>query len=312
MNHTDLQELGAEIKIYGEIEDQNMRHFNPSIAWHQGKLKIALRSCNFAVVRGGKWYLRDGSAYSKTDVILGELDPDSLNVTRLRKLRVSDNSPVIVKTAGLEDARLFSRKDGLHAIGFVSDRLTRSLHNGSAALAEYLIEGDELKYLRTFEKPKKDWPEKNWNPTEVHTENFDLTYSDTQVYKDGKLIGEPSKTNIHGGSQLLKHGNGWISIVHEKIAVRAPIVRNQRYGRTPNIYDKYVYYTYLAIHDEQGIIKKLSHPFRFGTLENIEFASGLVRHNDEFLITFGIRDCKWAVCKIPCDKLLALIEKHGK
>lgn len=306
----DLQELGATLVTYGEIDDPSMRHINPSIAWTNGghKLKIAIRRCNFAVEQRGRWYFRDGSAYSKTDVLYGDLDPDTLQVTNLRPLKLSADSPTCTLVAGLEDVRLFWRKDGMHAIGFESDRLSRTLHNASASLAEYIIKDDTLQYIRTLAKPNTGTVEKNWAPTDTPTDLFDFTYSDTQVWKDGHLIGFPSTTQIHGGTQLLKQQDGtWFSLVHEKVI--DPSFAG-RYGRNTTIYDKYTYYTYLAKHGIDGVVTKLSRPFRFGTLENIEFASGMVEYERYFLITLGIRDCKFAVVKIAKDKLLGLLESH--
>lgn len=298
----DLQSIGAELRIYGEIDDPAMRHFNPSIAWHDGVLMIAIRSCNFAVEKNGKWYLRDGSAYSKTDVIYGELDPGTLEILEHTKLKLSKDTPLITKLAGLEDVRLFSRKDGMHAIGFESDRITRSLHNASATMAEYLIKGNELKYLRTLQKPKSQVVEKNWSPTDVPTKAFDFTYSPTQVWKDGEVIGEKYLGDIHGGTQLLKQKDGtFLSIVHDK--------KLNRMLNRPGVYDKYEYRHYLARHDKNGIITHLTKPFNFGTHENIEFASGMVEHNDDFIISLGIRDCKFALCKISKDKLVNMLEE---
>jgi hypothetical protein len=257
------------------------------------------------VERKGKWSFRDGSAYSKTDVLYGDLNPDTLEVSNLEKLELSEDSPSRILVSGLEDVRLFSRKDGMHAIGFESDRLTRNLHNASAGMAEYLIKGNELKYIRSLPKPVKDTVEKNWSPTDTPSKLFDFTYSDSQVYKDGKLIGKPTTTQIHGGSQLLKQKDGtYLSLVHEK--KQDTLTQPIRRTRIHKIYDKYVYYTYLARHDKQGMITQLSKPFRFGTLENIEFASGLVQYKDDFIITLGIRDCKYAIVKIPVTKLTKL------
>jgi len=297
--YLDLQSIGAIVVTYGEIDDPNMRYFNPAICWEGDKLRIALRSCNFAVRRLGSWYFRDGSAYSKTDVIYGDLDPDTLQFSKLTKLKLSKDSPIVTKLAGLEDVRLFMRKDGMHAIGFQSDRLTRSLHNESATLAEYLIKGDTLKYLRTLSKPYKDIVEKNWQPTDKPSTLFDFTYSISQVWKDGELIGDKYKGEIHGGSQLLEQQDGtYLSLVHEKIADR-------RYG---NVYDKYVYITYLARHNKKGIVTHLSEPFRFGTNENIEFASSMVEYKGDLIISLGIRDCKYALVKIEKEKLVKLLK----
>lgn len=303
----DLQSIGAELHIFGEIDDPAMRYFNPSIAFHKGELKIAVRSCNFAVQPKGRWYFRDGSAYSRTDVLYGDLNPDTLAVTNLERLKLSKDSPTRILVAGLEDVRLFSRNDGMHAIGFESDRLTRSLHNKSASLAEYLIKGNELKYIRTLEKPYEKVVEKNWSPTDVPSKKFDFTYSDSQVWKDGKLIGEPTRTEIHGGTQLLKQKDGtFLSLVHEKKPNGLV-----RYRQMQGVYDKYVYLHYLARHGKDGIITELSKPFRFGTLENIEFAAGMVEHNEHFLVTFGIRDCKYGIMKMLKKNLESLFNSPG-
>lgn len=297
----DLQEIGAELHVFGEIDHTGMRDFNPSVTWHEGKLMISLRRCNFAVERLGKWFFRDGSAYSKTDVLYGYLNPDTLKPFGMKKLTLSEDSPKEILTAGLEDVRLFSREDGMHAIGFQSDRLSRTLHNESANMAEYLIERNKLKYLRTLDKPDPKVVEKNWMPTDVPTKEFDFTYSDIQVWKDGEILGEPSLTQIHGGTQLVKQNDGtYLSLVHEKI-------KDRRYGVA---YDSFVYYTYLAKHGKDGIITELSKPFRFGTQENIEFASGMDEYGDELLITLGIRDCKWAICRINKEKLKSLFNKE--
>lgn len=299
----DIQSIGADIKIFGEIDDPAMRYFNPSLAWHDGQLYISIRSCNFAVDHKGKWYLRDGSAYSKTDVLVGKLNEETLKVHDLVKLELSKDSPTRILVSGLEDVRLFSRKDGLHAIGFESDRLTRSLHNASAKMAEYVIDGNKLKYLRSLEKPDTKVVEKNWSPTDVPSKNFDFTYSPTQTWKDGKVLGQKYAGIIHGGTQLIRQKDGsYLSLVHDKKL-------DPKFRRMDNgTYDKYIYHTYLARHDQDGIITHLTKPFTFGTLENIEFAAGMVEHNDDLLISFGIRDCKYGIARISKEKLLSLIE----
>ena len=295
----DLQQLGAELHIYGEIDDPAMRHFNPSIAWHNDKLKIVVRSCNFAVNRHGNFYFRDGSAYSKTDVLYGDVNPDTLKVTDLQLLKLK-YAPIHTQISGLEDVRIFSRKDGMHAIGFESDRLTRSLHNGSSSLAEYLIKGNELKYIRTLEKPKKETVEKNWSPTDHQSKDFEFTYSPTQVWKNGEVTGIPYKGIIHGGSQLLKQKDGsYLSVVHDKVAD----------PRLRLVYDRFIYRTYLARHDKMGIITHLTKPFTFGTHENIEFASGMVEYDGSFIISLGIRDAKFAIAKIKKNKLVNLLNQ---
>lgn len=298
----DLQSIGAELKIYGEIDDPNMRHFNPSIAWLGNELKIAVRSCNFSIDSNGKWYLRDGSAYSKTDVLYGDLHPITLQVSNLNNLELSDNSPIVTKLAGLEDVRLFQGVSEMFGVGFESDRMTRSLHNKSAKMAEYKISKGKLEYLQTLEKPDDSIVEKNWSPTDKPG-FFEYTYSPTQVVRMGKVIGEPYKGDIHGGTQLIKQKDGtYLSIVHRKVL--------NRLRSRPGVYDKYVYYHYLARHSKEGFITHLSKPFTFGTKENIEFAAGMVEYKDDLLISFGIRDCKYAIAKVSKQKLVDLLEEY--
>lgn len=297
----DLQSIGSDVHVFGEIDSASRRYINPSIAFHDGKLKIAIRSCNFVVEPLGRWYLRDGNAYSKTEVVYGDIDPETLKMSNLTTLELSRDSPTRTLVTGLEDVRLFSRKDGMHALGFESDRLTRSLHNRSTSLAEYLIKGKKLKYLRTLKKPNVETVEKNWMPTDVETPHFEFTYSPTQVWNKGYLLGPMYNGEVHGGSQLLKQEDRtYLSLVHHKIGDRNHI----------GSYDRFVYYTYLARHDAQGFITELSKPFRFGTPDNIEFASGMVEYKGDLLISFGIRDCKFAIARIKKEKLVDMLERY--
>lgn len=296
----DLQTLGAQLRTYGEIDNDSMRDFNPSVCWHDGKLKIAIRRCNFKVDRHGRWFLRDGSVYSRTIVLLGDVDPDTMQVSNVHELTLSKDSPTRTKVAGLEDVRLFSRKDGLYAIGFESDRVTKHLHNKSATMAEYLVKGNELKYIRTLEKPDESIVEKNWSPADTPT-SFEFTYSPTQTWAKSEVVGEPYKGILHGGTQLIKQEDGtYISIIHDKVI--NPLLNR------PGVYDKYVYRHYLARHDKNGFVTHMTEPFNFGTLENIEFAAGMVEYEDDFIVSIGIRDCKYALVKVNKNKLVSLLQ----
>ena len=297
-SHIDLQSLGARLVIYGDINDDKMPYFNPSIAFHEGKLKIAIRKCNFTTLRHKNWVFLDGNIYSKSEVLYGDLDPDTLDVSNLLPLSLDDDAPLETQIAGLEDVRLFSRRDGMHVIGFEVDRITPCYYKNSC-MAEYRIDGDSLVYLRTLSKPISDRVEKNWQPSDEPNKRFDFTYSPTEVWKNGEVLGDVYKGEVHGGSQLIEQRNGtYLSIVHQKLADR-------RYG---NVYDKYVYLSYLARHDKNGIITHLTKPFTFGTHENIEFASGMVEHDDNLIISLGIRDAKFGIARVAKSRLVDLLE----
>lgn len=292
----NLQDIGARLVIYGDINNDKMPYFNPSLAWDDDALAISIRSCNFTTIRHGKWTFLDDNIYSRTDVMYGYIDPDTLEIIKLEKLKLDSNTPIQTRIAGLEDVRLYKRGNRMHAIGFEVDRVTPCYYKKSG-MAVYIINNGKLHYQESLEKPNPDIVEKNWQPTDVQT-RFDFTYSPTQTYQGGQLWGTPYTGNIHGGTQLLRQEDDtYISLVHEKI-------EDKRFG---NVYDKYVYITYLAVHDELGIITKRSKGFRFGTYENIEFASGMVQHGDDLLISLGIRDAKFAIARIKKSKLMELL-----
>lgn len=294
----DLQSLGCRLVVYPDFNTESMPCYNPSIAFHDGELKIAVRQCNFTTLRHKNWTFLDERIYSKSFVLLGTVDPDTLEVFDLQTLKLGIDTPIETRIAGLEDVRLFSRDDGLHAIGFEVDRVTPVYYKKSG-MAEYLIKGDTLHYKRTLVKPDADRVEKNWQPADVACKNFDFTYSPTEVWKSGKIIGKPYDGEIHGGSQLLLQSDGsYLSLVHKKTP-------DYRYGR---VYDRFIYVTYLARHNAQGIITEITRPFNFGTHENIEFASGMVEHDGHFIVSLGIRDAKFALARIERHKLLNLLE----
>ena len=299
----NIHQLGGRTTIL-EYNDPVMNYFNPAFEWEyeSNRLRIAIRSCNFTTDHHGDWRFLDDEIYSKTDVLYGYLEPDTLEVWGLETLAMSEDTPIVTKIAGLEDVRLFQREDGMHAIGFETDRITPSLY-AESCMAEYLIKNGALHYIRTLDKPEKRLVEKNWSPANVQTKEFDFTYSPTQVVKNGKVVGPKYAGNIHGGSQLLLQPDGtYLSIVHSKTA-------DKRYGQ---VYDKYVYWTYLARHGKDGRITHLSEPFTFGTNENIEFASTMVelKLSGDVLIGFGVCDQKIGIARIALENLTKLLKPY--
>lgn len=292
-----ILDFGARVTIL-EYNDPNFPYYNPSIAWDNDKLKISIRSCNFTVQPDGTWTLADGGTHARTKIMYGDIDPDSLKISNLKELKYADDSPEQILTSGLEDARIFKRKDGMHFMGVRVH--TPNVAEYKPTIAEFLLKGDTLHHIRTLEKPDPDRAEKNWLPTDVESDFF--VYSIKEIWKDGQVIGDKYTGNIHGGTQLIKQEDGYISILHAKNL-------NPNFRR---VYDKYDYVSYFAEYWPTGYLKRISKPFKLGTGEKIEFASGMVEHGKDLLISFGIRDRRIGIVRIPKQNLMDTLEEYGQ
>jgi hypothetical protein len=302
---SNFQDMGR-VTMMGDLNDPIYAYFNPSIAYDgKGKLRINIRACTFRVEPKGNYDYRDGSNYSKTKNLYGYLDPKTLAVTKLKEVTYSADTPAEIRTiAGLEDARLFWREDGMHFIGAQVD--TRREYRYPPQQAEFLYDEatNELKYLRTMfgESPARG--EKNWLPPDVPSDLFEFNYSPTQVIKNGKLEGVRYGGFIHGSSQLLWQAKTktYIAVLHSKHA--DPLLVGK-------IYDKMMYVHYIAEYNPEGYLIRLSEPFTFGLADNIEFVNGMVEHGDDLLMTLGAGDARWGIARVNKERAIKLLKPYG-
>lgn len=293
-----LLDYGARLVIL-ENNDKEYPYYNPSLCWDGKLLKMSIRSCNFTVRRDGTWTLADNGSHARSRVMLGNLDPESLELKDIKELKYAKDSPAEILTSGLEDARIYKRDDGLH---FVGVRVyTPNVAQYKPTIAEFILKGDTLHHIRTLDKPDPERAEKNWLPTD-RPADFDFVYSIKEIYKDNQTVGDKYTGEIHGGTPLVKQKDGWVALMHAKIL-------NPTFRR---VYDKYDYVSYFAEFWDTGYLKRISKPFKLGSGENIEFASGLVEYKDDFIISFGIRDGHSGVIKIPKTSMMNLLEEYGQ
>lgn len=287
----DIELLPAVTKV---LPDNNPKkpYYNPSICWHDGKLII--------VIRSSTWTRDDHGAMAKmlgplhTDVMMGELNPATLEVKGLRKLEYAGKVHPFIQNIGMEDARIYSRPDGLHAMGVCmskEDRRGESVH-----IAHGIIEGDKLIFKELLTKPHPERIEKNWTPPEVATDAFDYIYSPTQTIKDGVLSGELEyHGRVHGGSQALPWGDGYISFVHKIHKLR----------HDWNGFHQYV--NYAMKYDASGRATHISQGFLLFGDNQVEFISGAAMVGNDFLVSMGVGDTHCALATIS-PKLLRFQE----
>lgn len=217
--------------------------------------------------------------------MLGEVDPDTLKMSKLQKLEYINPHP-FVENIGLEDSRIYIRNNEIHVVGTCmskEDRRGETVH-----IAHGIIKGDKLIFEGLLTKPFAGKVEKNWCPPEIHTDKFDFVYSPTQTIKEGVLSGEIDYSGrIHGGSQLIPWESGWLSFVH----------RIHRFQHAWGGVFQYV--NYAMKYDEKGIATEISQGFLLFGDNNIEFISGLVKtHDDKLLASLGVGDRYCALATI--------------
>lgn len=278
----DIELLQADIKV---LPDTNPKkpYYNPSICWFEDKLMIAIRSSTWTRGNHGAKAILLGKLH--TDVMYGELDPVTLKTKNLRKLEYAGKVHPFIQNIGMEDARIFVRDGKVHAIGVCmskDDRRGESVH-----IAHGIIEGDKLVFQELLTKPHPERIEKNWTPPEVPTDKFDYIYSPTQTIKDGILSGQMEyHGRVHGGSQAIPWGDGWLSFVH----------KIHKLHHTWDGFHQYV--NYAMKYDASGKATHISQGFLLFGNNQVEFVSGLVGLDDKLLISVGVGDYYCALAKV--------------
>lgn len=263
--------------------------YNPGLCRDdKGNLWISIRSCTTNLERYKGW---EHPNHYQNYLFIGLLDEQTLKVSELKEVVPEGNLEGL--QWGIEDIRLFWRKDGLHGIG-----VTIPIEDGEYRIrqCEILIDHKKGTYrvIKDYGRPF-GLPEKNWSPPEVVTPAFDFVYSPTQIVKDGEVIGEPNDLFIHNGTPLVSYEDGWLSIGH--------VVTQVHQERT---------YAQVGLRwSAEGRLVAHSQLFHFNVgwreqlRETIEFASGLVWSTDNttLLVGVGVKDELAGICKIPVSKL---------
>ena len=285
-----LTNLNEPVAIL-DIDTGKDVNYNPGLARDpSGTTWISIRACVTNYLE--KFGLTHPLGYENF-LYLGKLNEQTLKVSELKEIKPEEDYPGC--QWGVEDIRLFWRKDGLHGIGVFIP-----IEDGHYKLrqVEILIDhkAGTYKLIKDHGRPFGHI-EKNWMPSEQPNPHFDFIYSPTQIVKDGQVIGEENDLFIHNGTPLVSHETGYISLGHSVISVLGE--------RT---------YAQIALKwDKQGKLVEHSRFFHFnvgwreGLKETIEFASGLLWSKDkvgeELLVGVGVKDELTGICRLPVSKL---------
>ncbi len=267
--------------------------FNPSVLKWNDQILFVTRSSNLLDRRDGSFRL-DSTPHNTINV----LHRYTLDLKKISEELIDDS---LTRTQcpnallGLEDIRLFVWKDAVWA-------LAAAIHpsEGSDAHAQQILirlEGNRIVEFFDLKSPNPHAAqEKNWIPM-VKDGRLLIIYNfaPVAVYEftgEGLSLvhGEPPKDGnfpLRGGTPFVPWGNSFLSVAHW----------------APYNFRGKVYYLHLfVVMDDCFDIVEISEPF-FIQRRGGEFATGLIEHDGDLLLCYGVSSRAAAFCKLPIAKL---------
>jgi predicted GH43/DUF377 family glycosyl hydrolase len=292
---------------------------NPSILYWNNKIIVNLRHVNYTFYHseaklfqhqyGPLTYVHpENDIHLRTFNYYLELD-DNFNISRYNLVDTTsfDTYEPFWEFVGLEDARLAYWDNKLYMTGVRRDTTTNG--QGRMELSEIIINSNSVKEISRvrIEAPRHydSYCEKNWmpvldqpytyikwtNPTEVV--KVDITNGSSTTIFDGQYI--PAPTDFRGGSQVVSYKDYYIAIIHEVDLFNSEVGRKDA-----------VYRHRFVLWDKNFQLLKYSEPFSIMG-GHVEFATGMIIKNNNFLITFGFQDNAAYLLTIPETIVLNLL-----
>ena len=280
--------------------------FNPSIceAGDGSGYGMTMRSSNYVFGEPRpKVHITVGD-YVETRVWFGRLTEDMWKLESYGRVDVQADPPL---TRGAEDPRLYWRDGGWEFMATILDK--PHAEHGIGRMARFTFDEPSMTaQIQQVYKPRKELRvEKNWTCTTDGSGEFDFIYGPNLVVK-GRNFKEvaPQKDlpPLRGGSQLLAMGDetyiACLHMTHDK-RTKEPVFSN---NRMMVHYPVTRHYTHMFVrYNSEGQIIGLSDEFRFQD-KPVEYAAGIVRHGDNFVVSFGVEDKSTWLAHIPVSDVL--------
>lgn len=280
--------------------------FNPSIceAGDGSGYGMTMRSSNYVFGEPRpKVHITIGD-YVETRVWFGRLREDMWGLESYGRVDVQADPPL---KRGAEDPRLYWLNGGWEFMATILDQ--PHAPEGIGRMARFTMDEQSMtaQIQEVYKSRKTLMVEKNWSKTSDGTGNFDFIYGPNIVVRGRKFeqIGPKEVVpKLRGGTQLLALGDGtYIACGHMTHDKRTDTpVFDQR--RLSVHYPTTRHYTHMFVrYNENGRIIAVSDEFRFQDLP-IEYASGIVRHEDKFVVSFGVEDKSTWLAHIPVNDVM--------
>ncbi len=283
---------------------------NPSVFVIENKILVNLRHIQYTLYHselnkyehqyGPLVYVNPENDITLTTTnFICELD-SNLDLHYYTKVDTSafDKTP-LWEFVGLEDARLVHWNNKFYLTGVRRDLDT--IGTGRMELSEIEFTDNSVKEISRFRipgpLPDDEYCNKNWMPILDMPFHYVKWTNATQIVK---VIPEENRTetvvlkdwisapkDLRGGSQVLSYKDGYLTINHETDLFKSEAGRKNATYR-----HRFTYW------DKDWNIQKFSEVFSF--LENqIEFACGMAKYQNDYLITFGVQDNAAYVLRVP-------------
>ena len=235
----------------------------------------------------------------RTDNYLGKLN-ENLDVEYIHKVDTSTlDTPPQWEFIGLEDARIIKWEDKLYLSGVRRD--VKSNGEGRIELSEIHLTSEyakEVSRKRIQPPDPSSYCEKNWmpildkeyqyvkwtNPTEVVKIDPDILQATQTIFPN---IRYNLPRDIRGGSQVIKMDKYYVALTHE-----VDLWKNETGYKDAQYYHRFI------IWDEKFNMIHTSPEFKFMDAR-VEFACGMARYKDKYLITFGFQDNAAYILEVP-------------
>lgn len=284
--------------------------FNPSVFVDGEKILVNVRHCQYTLYHAElkkyehQWgplvYLNPENDISLTTTnFICELD-ENLNIISHKKVNTStlDKKP-LWEFVGLEDSRLINWENKFYLTGVRRDLDT--IGTGRMELSEIIFSENEVVETSRFRIPPpgngNSYCEKNWMPILDQPYHYVKWTNGTEVVKVDPIKRTcetvilknfvPHDKDLRGGSQVIPYKDGYLSLNHETDLYKSEAGRKDATYR-----HRFVYW------DRDWNIQKFSDVFSFLNAK-IEFACGLAKYKDSYLITFGLQDNAAYILRVP-------------
>lgn len=272
--------------------------FNPTILAHDGGLLAIVRSSNYRIVDGRYQMPAADNGVIKTTNLLARYNAD-LTLRDCRPISGPDYEPSGFPVDGLEDCRLRHTETG---IGVSATVRNVSPFDGRCRIATADLDLDAAAFsnLRVLSGVSGHEHEKNWQPLvgrpgwiySFWYEGHVVTVEPDADLPGGFLMRQraasPQIANqFRGGGQVVRFLDGYLAIIHEVAA----------HG------DRRAYEHRFVFLDAALAVRRISPPFAFREVREIEFAAGLAVLDGRVIVSFGVRDAEAWFAEIAADEV---------
>lgn len=285
-----------------KLEDLGIYHVtNPSIIWDRKGRSGVIRSVNYRIIDGGYVWPEDDHTI-RTRNWWVDFDQD-WNITKQVEILDKTNLPRIdFPVRGYEDCRIFRWRDKTWLSAVACDLRYMAGQDGAREIV--LLELDDDHHVVSVEPIRGSWSkghQKNWMPM-VEMGSLSWIYSTLPFQKVAySRTEEPSfqeEGMLRGGSQVISApGGGRLWLVHEVT------VGGDYRGRI---------YLHRFVYSKTGSrVDGLSPPF-YLLEKGIEFAAGLARDGDRFVVSFGVADKAAHLGFLDCKRVMASLTPYSE